>query len=46
MIGKIFHIGKNLRKQVIGEQVLFVPNIVGGLGGVATLGMFCNFYPH
>ena len=35
-----------LAKQGIEEQVLFVPNTIGNLGGVATLGKFCNFYPH
>ena len=33
-------------KQSIREQVLFVPNTVGCLGGVTTIGKVCNFYPH
>ena len=46
MIGKIFLIGKRTQaKQGIGEQVLFVPDTVEGLGGVATQENFVIFTP-
>ena len=35
-----------VKRTSIGEQVLFVPNTVGCLGGVATLGKCYNFDPH
>ena len=45
-LGKYFVLGRTWGKQGIGEQVLFVPNTVGCLGGVTAIGKIYNFYPH
>ena len=42
MIEKILHVGK----KGVGKQVWFVPNTVGGSGGVTIPGNASNFYPH